>query len=66
MDLCFANDTRSLGFKIKWRFVIGYQGERDLLEDTTSLEERQNTLTFFRPPELLGEMFDQKQTLSNI
>ena len=46
--------------------MIGWQGERDLLEDTTLLEERQNTLIFFRPPELLGEMFDQKQTLSNI
>ena len=46
--------------------MIGWEGERDLLEDTTLLEERQNTLTFFRPPELLGEMFDQKQTLANI
>ena len=37
------------------------ESERDLLEDTTLLKERQNTLSFFRPPELLGEMFDQKQ-----
>ena len=57
---------RGLDFKIKWRFVIGQRGVRDLLEDTTLLEERQSTLTFFRPLELLGEMFNQKQTLSKI
>ena len=46
--------------------MIGYHGERDSLQDTVLLEERQNTATFVGRAELLGEMFDQKQTLSNI
>ena len=45
--------------------MIGQHGPRDSLQDTTLLEERQNTATCFRRAELLGIMFDQNQTLSN-
>ena len=39
--------------------MIGQQGPRYSLQDTTLLEERQNIATFFRRAELLSLMFDQ-------
>ena len=49
----------------KIRFVIGYHGKSHSLQDTTLSKERQNTATFSLRAELLGVMFDQKQTVSN-
>ena len=46
--------------------MIGWQRERDSIQDTTLLKERQNTATLLRRAELLVVTFDQKQTLSNI
>ena len=42
--------------------MICQHGPRDSLQDTTLLEERQKSATFFRRAELLGIMFDQNQT----